>query len=246
MPIYKSRRYPESQLAHRYLDGLVGLEIGGSLHNAFGLDTLNVDFTDSMDTEFKREEVALCGGAMPVQIVAHGCAIPVQSKSFDFVVSSHVIEHFFDPIAALEEWRRIARKYVFIICPQPDTVESDRRKGITPLAELISRHAGDIGDLDVDHRRHHSRWTSRTFVQMCVYCGFGVADVQDPDDKVGNGFAVVLDVAPSLVKRAVDWKNRQVMRVRMKAAAAIVPPQYPSVDENDSPGHAREMRRGEL
>jgi hypothetical protein len=43
MPIYSSKRFRESTLAHRYLDGLKGLEIGGSYHNAFGLDTLNVD-----------------------------------------------------------------------------------------------------------------------------------------------------------------------------------------------------------
>ena len=53
MPIYKSKRYRESALAHDFLDGLKGLEIGGSYHNAFGLDTLNVDFTRELTTEFK-------------------------------------------------------------------------------------------------------------------------------------------------------------------------------------------------
>jgi hypothetical protein len=30
---------------------------------------------------------------------------------------------------------------------------------------------------------------------MCEAAGFPVLDTQDPDDKVGNGFAVVLDAA---------------------------------------------------
>jgi SAM-dependent methyltransferase len=230
MPIYRSKRFPESRLAHQYLDGLKGLEIGGSLHNAFGLDTLNVDFTRSMDTAFKREEIALCGEAMPVDIVAHGCAIPVEGKSFDFVLSSHVIEHFFDPIGALEEWRRIARKYIFIICPQPDAVESDRRKGITPLIELISRHSHRGGEPEVDHLRHYTRWTSGTFAQMCAYRGLNVAHVQDPDDKVGNGFAVVLDVDPPVAKRVSVWAAKQIMHVRMAAAAAIARPAMPTND----------------
>ncbi len=45
-------KFRESQLAHKYLDGLKGLEIGGSEHNSFGLDTLNVDYTDDMTTVF--------------------------------------------------------------------------------------------------------------------------------------------------------------------------------------------------
>ena len=43
MPIYNSTYFQESALAHELLDGLSGLEIGGGMHNAFGLDTLNVD-----------------------------------------------------------------------------------------------------------------------------------------------------------------------------------------------------------
>ena len=46
-------KFKESLLAHRLLDGLEGIEVGGSAHNAFGLKTRNVDFTDSLETEFK-------------------------------------------------------------------------------------------------------------------------------------------------------------------------------------------------
>jgi hypothetical protein len=40
--------YKESRRAHRLLDGLFGLEIGASYHNPFGLNTLNIDYTDNM------------------------------------------------------------------------------------------------------------------------------------------------------------------------------------------------------
>ena len=36
-------KFRESAIAHKYLDGLKGIEIGGSAHNPFGLDTINVD-----------------------------------------------------------------------------------------------------------------------------------------------------------------------------------------------------------
>ena len=51
----------ESALAHEYLDGLSGIEIGGSSHNSFGLDTKNVDYTDSLDTIFKKAEIENVG-----------------------------------------------------------------------------------------------------------------------------------------------------------------------------------------
>lgn len=223
MPLYTSKRYRESTLAHELLDSLHGLEVGGSYHNAFGLDTLNVDFTRDLTTEFKKEEIAFCGEAMPVDIVASGARIPVGAKSFDFVISSHVIEHFFDPISALDEWRRIAKKYIFIICPQPDALEADRSKSVTTLREIALRHSGELQPPAFDDHQHYTRWTSGTFVEMCKYFGFNVTHVQDPDDKVGNGFAIVIDVAPSMMTRLRCYATQRIMRIQMKAAEAIIP-----------------------
>jgi SAM-dependent methyltransferase len=108
-------RFPESRLAHKYLDGLSGIEIGGSAHNPFGLKTRNIDYTDSMETVFKREEQRLCGEAMPVDIIAGGDELPLPDESEDFVISSHVLEHFPDPIKALKEWLRVVRKGGYIL-----------------------------------------------------------------------------------------------------------------------------------
>ena len=199
MPIYHSKKFRESPLAHELLDGLQGLEIGGAAHNAFGLDTLNVDRVHHTDPAFKPyqdEQVRLCGEVMPVDIVAPGDCIPVKDKSFDFVISSHVIEHFYDPISAIKEWMRISKQYIFMIVPQRDALESDRDKPLTDLAEHIERFENheDGGTDD-----HHSRWTPQTFWTMCEWivsqpCGEGwtIDTIQPIDDKVGNGFTVVL------------------------------------------------------
>jgi SAM-dependent methyltransferase len=194
MPIYHSKLFPESALAHQLLDGLVGLEVGGAYHNAFGLDTLNVDYTADMTTVFKLQEVNLCGEAMPVDIVAPGDALPVEDKSVDFVISSHVIEHFFDPIKAIKEWLRVSRRYVFIICPLPTALESDREKEITPLQELIDRHAGKIPAPEVDTHEHYTRWGPQDFANMCMAYGWEICAVEPIDRKVGNGFTIVIDV----------------------------------------------------
>lgn len=189
--------FKDSQLAHQLLDGLEGLEIGPAAHNPFNLRTKTVDkyHHDSPEyAPYKKAQIDLCGDFCRVDIVAPGDAIPVPDKSFDFVISSHVIEHFFDPIKALKEWARIARKYIYVICPQPDALESDKTKLITGLQELLARHAGEVKDPGTDE--HHTRWTCDTFREMCAALGFYVSHWQERDDKVGNGFTVVIDLQP--------------------------------------------------
>ena len=56
---YFKEIYLDYQL--KYLDNLIGIEIGGSAHNSFGLNTINVDRHKSMSTVFKLEEEKLCG-----------------------------------------------------------------------------------------------------------------------------------------------------------------------------------------
>jgi len=200
MPIYKSTYFKESALAHELLDGMKGLEVGGALHNAFGLDTVNVDLYPQLDTVYKQAErdLSRTKEVMLVDICAPGDKIPVADKSFDFVISSHVIEHFFDPIAALKEWARIARRYIYCIVPQPDALDSDKGKLITPLDTLFARHRGEIPNPGTDE--HHTRWTCDTFKEMCAALGFFVSHWQDHDDKVGNGFCVVVDLKPQGIK----------------------------------------------
>ena len=199
MPIRKSTFFPESELAHRLLDGKTGLEIGGSAHNSFGLDTLNVDrlhHEDPLFAPYASEQMNLGGEVMPVDIVAPGDCVPVEDQSFDFVISSHVIEHFYDPIGAIKEWMRIARQYIFITFPHRDALESDRPKPITQLSEHIERfNAAEKGGTD----EHHSRWTLDSFLMMCEWIerqewgkGWAVCEALAVDDKVGNGSTVVL------------------------------------------------------
>ncbi len=180
------RTMRESALAHRWLGGLRGVEIGGAAHNDFGLDTLNVDRSASDDTVFKREERRVCGRTMPVDVVAPGDELPFPDDAFDFVLASHVIEHFYDPIRALEEWRRVAARYLFLVVPHRDRT-FDRDRPLTPLPELISRRGGRC-----EEDRHWSVWTLETFQELCAYLGLEVLESLDPDDKTGNGFMVVL------------------------------------------------------
>ncbi|MFL5855954.1 MAG: class I SAM-dependent methyltransferase [Solirubrobacteraceae bacterium] len=181
----------DSALAHRWLDGLKGVEIGGAAHNAFHLDTLNVDRTRDMDTVYKREELECAGVAMAVDVVAEGDDLPFPDEAFDFVLASHVLEHLPDPIRALQEWRRVARRYVFVVLPHRDRT-FDRDRPVSPVDELLRRHEQGLRS---DDDRHWTVWTCESFLELCERLGVEVLEHQDPDDKQGNGFAVVLDAS---------------------------------------------------
>jgi SAM-dependent methyltransferase len=199
-------KFKESAHAHQWLDGLTGLEIGGAAHNPFGLPTRNVDRLPHTHPDFApyaNEQMRLCGEVMPVDIVAPGDHIPLQAKCVDFVVSSHVIEHFYDPIAALKEWVRLSRQYVYIICPHRDALPSDVHKPLTTLDEHIARHTGQHLPIPTDE--HHSRWTPDSFIMMCDHFGFHVLDVLYRDDKVGNGFTILIDVQ----RTEANWKEQE-------------------------------------
>lgn len=186
-------RRKRSAFVSGYLTGMKGIEIGASSHNRFYLDAINVDRFGGSDTVYKREERRLVLHAVKVDVVAPGDELPFDDDAYDFVFSSHVIEHFPDPIRALFEWVRVARRYVVVIAPHRNRT-FDIANPLTPVTELVERHRdGFTSDVD----RHWSVWTCESFIELCNATGLHVADHEDPDDKVGNGFTVVIDAAKS-------------------------------------------------
>jgi SAM-dependent methyltransferase len=181
-----------SRLVSGYLDGLKGIEIGAASHNRFYLDAINVDRYGDSDTEYKRRERREAFRAARVDVVAAGDELPFGDSSHDFVFSSHVIEHFPDPLKALFEWARVARRYVIVIAPHRDRT-FDAGRPLTTVAELLERHRSGFSS---DEDRHWSVWTCESFLEMCDAAGLEVIDHQDPDDKIGNGFTVVIRATP--------------------------------------------------
>jgi SAM-dependent methyltransferase len=179
-----------SNIADKYLKGLKGVEIGGGAHNAFGLDTINVDYTDDLTQDYKQAELKNCGSIMPVDVVANGDDLPFVDGEWDFVINSHVIEHFYDPISTLNEWLRVIKPggLLLMIIPHKERT-FDKNRPLTTLEELKGR-VGVV--LENDDHGHHSVWNTETFLELCTYLGLNVVEYQDVDDKVGNGFTIVI------------------------------------------------------
>jgi len=202
LPLRKNKhklQFPDSELAHELLDNLWGVEIGGSAHNSFHLPhCLNIDYCGEDDTIFKLAEIDLCGSAMKVDIVSEGDDLPFKDETLGYVISSHVIEHYFDPIKALKEWYRVIKPggYIFTIAPHVDRVPEEHRS-ITPVSTLIQRHLTGHRTPEDDEaaggaRGHHSVFNLDNFLEMCGYLNYRVIATEDPDKKVGNGFTVVI------------------------------------------------------
>ncbi len=205
-------QFPRSRLASECLKDLQGMEIGGSAANAFELDTRNVDVVDhqQVDSIYAWEQRRVCGKVMPVEIIAAGDSLPMVDASTDFVIASHVIEHFYNPIAAILEWVRVSKRFVYIIAPHKDRT-LDRHRAVTRIGELAQRFR-EPKTSDSFKDQHWSVWRTEDFVELIEFLELPIQAVQDRDDKIGNGFIVVIgDLA--------NW-NRATWIDRVKAKLA--------------------------
>ncbi len=181
--------FPDSKLAHQYLDGLTGIEIGAALHNPFNLNTINADL--KLGEIYEKEQVALAEGISPIDVIIQDASrLPFKDKEYDFVINSHVIEHIYRPDLAIIEWCRVAKSYIFLIIPHKDRTFDKDRNETTP-EEIFSRE-----NLMEYPDGHHNVWRTQSFLEFifCLKEYVEILEVQNVDDKVGNGFTVVLKI----------------------------------------------------
>ena len=155
--------FPESRLAHEYLDGLNGCEIGASPENPFNIRggaycNIDIPATDRISHN------AYYHNNFAVNIFADGAHLPFKDNCMDYVLSSHVVEHFFDTIGAISEWLRVIRPggYVFMIIPHKDRIY-DINRPVTTVAELLARHSGKLTVI------RKGNWPKKAAL-ICVLC----------------------------------------------------------------------------
>ena len=76
----------------------------------------------------------------------------IPSGAYDFVLSSHTIEHTANPLRALQEWKRILREdgIMVLVLPHKDGT-FDHRRPVTPLAHLVEDFERGTGEGDLTH-----------------------------------------------------------------------------------------------
>jgi SAM-dependent methyltransferase len=77
---------------------------------------------------------------------------PLADDSYDAVISSHVLEHFANPIGALREWLRVLRPggWFLMVLPHKEGC-ADHRRPTTALAHLIDDDRRAVGEDDMTH-----------------------------------------------------------------------------------------------
>lgn len=76
----------------------------------------------------------------------------VADNTYDFILSSHNLEHFANPIKALKEWRRITRAGGGLILVLPDYTKTfDHRRQPTPIAHMLNDFVRNSQEDDLTH-----------------------------------------------------------------------------------------------
>lgn len=195
--------FPEMPLAHKYCIGQ-GIEFGAAAHNPFGLrGSINVAPADDFDF-YKYHQIKMCGQYAEIDIEAEAHDVPLPDESQDYIISSHVIEHIPNPIAAFLEWNRFLKPdgIIFMIVPKRDAHPPDKLRPISTLEEIIEAYEQNytvdtFPDPTIDRRGHYFVYKVLLVMEIIAYCnlelGFNWKTVrtEDSDSKVGNGFTVI-------------------------------------------------------
>lgn len=149
------------------LEGKRGLEVGGPsgifrpggvlpIYEMVGaLDGCN--FGEQTVWEGKLERGGrfefLPGRAPGRQFVSEATALAdIADAQYDFVASSHCLEHVANPLKALREWRRVIRAggTLLLIVPDPRKI-FDHRRPVTAFSHLVQDYERDVGEDDLTH-----------------------------------------------------------------------------------------------
>ena len=190
-------QFPESKIAKEFLDTLHNpriVGIGQSAHNPIINGVFdNVDRRDNKKEQstYYNEQIKLCNECYPVNIIGFAEKIPVDDRSYDFAICSHVLEHTWKPDKALEEILRILKPegYACIIVPDREIIK-ECKKPETTLDEILGRMR-----MAEYVETHHNSWSILGFSKFIDYYKnmynysvyyFGM------DDTVQNGIMTIL------------------------------------------------------
>jgi predicted SAM-dependent methyltransferase len=87
------------------------------------------------------------------QIIADATDLTaIASNSYDFMLSSHVIEHVANPIKALNEWKRIIKSEGYLTILVPNRKQTfDRKRPLTQLNHIIDDYKNHTKEDDSTH-----------------------------------------------------------------------------------------------
>lgn len=104
-------------------------------------------------------------GAAPVDLTRGGDAMALPPGAYDYIFSSHCLEHLADPVAALEHWRSQIRPggVLFLYLPHPDMAywrpQHCRKHLHSWRPEDMAQIVRDLGFVNVIHGERDLAWS---------------------------------------------------------------------------------------
>lgn len=157
---------PQYQQYKAAFNNKQGIEIGGPSRifqgkhywpvypDAGSLDGVN--FSDDTIWEGKiqaGEQYTYATGKQGIQyIMEAGDLSLLDNDSYDFLISSHCLEHCANPVSVLLEWKRIVKKAGFILIVVPDQrFTFDWKRPVTTFSHLLEDFHGNTTEQDLTH-----------------------------------------------------------------------------------------------
>jgi SAM-dependent methyltransferase len=170
-------RRPSYALAVPLLQGKVGLEIGGpsDLFKRKGPMPAYADARKVDNCNFSRETVwegSIHDGktfyfdkrhAPGTQYIAEATNLSaIASETYDFVLSSHALEHVANPLRAMHEWMRVMKDGALLVLVLPHRDATfDHQRSVTLLSHIIDDYERGVTEGDLTHLQevldHHDR-----------------------------------------------------------------------------------------
>lgn len=104
-------------------------------------------------------------GAIPVDLSDGGDAYRIDGDYYDFVFSSHCLEHLDDPVRAIEHWRSKLRPggVLFLYLPHPDMEywlpQNNKKHRHVLHPRDVAKMLSDLGLINVIHSERDIAWS---------------------------------------------------------------------------------------
>ena len=163
---HSNDRLPGHEVYTSLVKGKTGLEIGGPTlwlfrykipiyQSAAGLDGVNYSTNTIWEGDIgaKAGRYAYYKGKAGRQFISEaGDLSKIKDQSYDFLISSHCLEHVANPILAVKEWKRVVKPGGVMLLFLPDKAcNFDRRREFTTFEHLKSDYEKGTPETDMTH-----------------------------------------------------------------------------------------------